>query len=431
MKKIIFQLLFFAGIALCAAEYEIKIDSTSKTGRVKAGEKVQVKAAVFCDGKPISAGYMLRVYQWKDGTKNRFLNVPAEKGHTVKLSLEKPGWSYVSFQLFDSNKKPLSLKRGKRNVRVVGTGIILDPEKLTPVRPEPKDFDAFWNANKAELAKTPLKVIMKKEVPSPKSHIFYDVRLTCAGPKPVSGYLTVPRNSKGRKYPVVLVVDGAGVRDSGKSHYGNAVTFSINAHGIPNGQPKKFYDDLAKGALKGYTAFGRENRNTIYFRYMFIRVLRALEYVKTLPEWNGKDIIVRGSSQGGAQTLFAAAMDKDVTLAVPTVPAMCDFAGCLSKPTRMSGWPRPYDASAKNAKRRAEWDYYDCVNFARRITCPVYVSTGLIDATCSPTSVYTMFNQLKAKEKKIEFHRNMGHEGRNDIGQKAFMDYLARVSKKK
>lgn len=47
---------------------------------------------------------------------------------------------------------------------------------------------------------------------------------------------------------------------------------------------------------------------------MYLRVLRALDYVKTLPEWDGKNLIVIGSSQCGAQAIVAAALDPQVSL---------------------------------------------------------------------------------------------------------------------
>ncbi|MBQ7206559.1 MAG: acetylxylan esterase [Lentisphaeria bacterium] len=434
MKKfsaVIVALLTVLGV-LTAAEFEIRVESSSKTGWVKSGEKVRVRAAAFLDGQPLPEGYVMRVALWKDGGSYKKLTVPAEKGYVTELSLDKPGWASVSFALRDPKKEKEEILLKKKQ-RMVGTGIVLDPSELQVVRPEPADFDAFWNANKKELAGVPLKVLEKKEVPLPgrigELVACYDVKLACVGPKPVSGYLCVPRKA-GKKYPVILGVDGAGVRNSWKSPNPDAVTFYINAHGILNGQAPEYYKKLAGKELRGYPYFGADARETIYFKYMFLRVLRALEYVKSLPEWNGRDIIVRGSSQGGAQTLFAAAMDKDVTLAVASVPAMCDFAGCLAAPVRQSGWPRPYRRLEKDSPKPAAWDYYDGVNFARRITCPVYISTGFMDMTCVPTSVFCMFNQLASKEKHMETHRDMGHSGRNDAGNAAIMKILGQGGKK-
>ena len=76
------------------------------------------------------------------------------------------------------------------------------------------------------------------------------------------------------------------------------------------------------------------------------------------------------------------------------------------------------------------WDYYDCVNFAKRITCPIYISTGFNDATCPPSSVFCMFNQLKSQQKHIETHRDMGHVSRNDAGNAAINKVRQQAAKK-
>ena len=316
---------------------------------------------------------------------------------------------------------------------VGGSGILVEPEKLVPARPEPADFDKFWDSCKVELAKVPLKVLEKKPIPvrkgAEKYAVTYDMKISCAGKRPVSGYLSVPLD-KSRKYPVILGVDGAGVFSSWQLPAPNAIRFNINAHGILNGQPKKYYADLSKGELRSYVRIGSARRETVYFKYMFLRVLRALEYLKTLPEWNGKDIIVTGSSQGGAQTLFAAAMDKDVTLASATVPAMVDFAGTLAANKRISGWPKPYTALKKDAAKPAVWDYFDMMNFGRRIKCPIYISVGLIDGTCPPNGIYAMYNLIPSKDKHIELHRDMGHYGRNLKGGAAISRAVQAAAKK-
>lgn len=46
---------------------------------------------------------------------------------------------------------------------------------------------------------------------------------------------------------------------------------------------------------------------------MLLRDWRALQWAKTLPEWNGKDVAVAGGSMGGYQALAMAALDPGVT----------------------------------------------------------------------------------------------------------------------
>ena len=46
--------------------------------------------------------------------------------------------------------------------------------------------------------------------------------------------------------------------------------------------------------------------------------------------------------------------------------------------------------------------YFDVVNFARLLKVPTFMSWGYNDDTCSPTSVWAAWNEIKApKEKDI------------------------------
>ena len=76
---------------------------------------------------------------------------------------------------------------------------------------EPTDLDAFWTATKAKLAAVPIKADLK-ELPSsnPKAKL-YAATIDCAGPKPVTGYLTVPTNAKDKSLPGIVQFQGYGI----------------------------------------------------------------------------------------------------------------------------------------------------------------------------------------------------------------------------
>ncbi len=177
------------------------------------------------------------------------------------------------------------------------------------------------------------------------------------------------------------------------------LAMDINAHGIPNGQSEQFYTGLANGELKDYRIRGRESRETIYFQGMFLRLVRALDFLTAQPEWNGRTVIVHGSSQGGAQSIVAAGLDPRVTFYAAGVPAMCDHTGVMAG--RVNGWPQMVltgpdgkpDAKVVEAAR-----YYDAMNFATRTKADGIVTVGFIDTTCPPTSVYAAYNALPGKK---------------------------------
>ena len=348
----------------------------------------------------------------------------SDKPIEFTAKLDKPGWIQLRVVVLDEKGKELRL--GGRPV-TGGVGALAEPEKIVAGGPEPADFDAFWAAKRAELDKVPVKAV-RVESPLPeklaKTLVCYDIKVDCAGGKPVSGYLCMPRNAAPKSLPAIVRFHGAGVRSANKVTSWAAagvIALDVNAHGIENGKDAKFYQDLAAGELKAYRYFGMDDRDRNYFVGMFQRVMRALDYVKSLPEWDGKTLIVQGGSQGGGQSLAAAALDKQVTHCIAGVPAVCDHAGVLAG--RVSGWPRFVkerpDGKFTDEEKKVlrETAYVDCAFMARRVKADCYLCTGLIDNTCVPNSVFAAYNGIPAGTRKaMSITPNAGHSAPNVKG---------------
>jgi cephalosporin-C deacetylase-like acetyl esterase len=164
--------------------------------------------------------------------------------------------------------------------------------------------------------------------------------------------------------------------------------------------------------LADYPHLGAENRDTYYFRGVFLRILRALDYVKSRPEWDGKTLIVAGGSQGGGLALIAAGLDPAVSTCLAGMPALCDHLGYTRN--QFSGWPQLVAPDSKNRKSvnpnaAKTSGYYDVVCFAPRIKAQTEVSIGLRDTTCPPTSVFAAFNSLATPKKTLWIYPEAGH----------------------
>jgi len=293
-----------------------------------------------------------------------------------------------------------------------GAGIA--PLEIAPSLPVPEDFDAFWKAQKQKLAAVPMKVTMKP-VPSPQDKVeAFDVRVDALG-APTSGYFARPLNARPKSLPIILTLQGAGVAGG---NLGQALfwaekgmlSMNINANGLPNGQLAAFYTDLANGALKDYRFAGRDSRETCYFLGMFLRELRALDFLCSQPEWDGKIVIAYGGSQGGFQALAAAALDDRVTFCVAGIPAGCDHGGMVAG--RIAGWPKlvPVVGGKPDPRVLEASRYFDSVNFAAHTKAGgALLTTGFADPGCPPTTVYAAFNALPIADKKIHNDIHTGH----------------------
>ncbi|MEY3853770.1 MAG: hypothetical protein RI910_2750 [Verrucomicrobiota bacterium] len=237
---------------------------------------------------------------------------------------------------------------------------------------------------------------MKAPIPGVES---FDVTAPALG-MPISAYMAKPVGATPKSLPIILTVHGAGVNDS--SLGGSAswaargfLAMDMNAHGLPNGKPRQYYADLYAGPMKGYRYENRQDREKGYFTGMMLRLVRAIDVLTAQPEWDGKHVVVSGTSQGGFQAIAAAGIDGRVTFFAAGVPAGCDHSGMLVN--RIAGWPKivPVEDGKPDQAVLEAARYVDCVNFAARTKAKgAYFTVGFIDATCPPTSVYAAYNQL-------------------------------------
>lgn len=232
----------------------------------------------------------------------------------------------------------------------------------------------------------------------------------------IRGQLSRPTG--GEKFPALLIVQWAGVYplqnawvlDRARDGW---LVLNITAHDLPIDEPEQFYKDQSAGPLKDYWTIGNDDRDQSYFLRMYLSCYRAADYLTQRPDWDGKTLVVMGGSQGGLQALMTAAIHPKVTAALAHVPAGCDTLG----PTvgRRPGWPQWYDAikGKDPAKVREASRYYDVVNFAPRIRCPVLVSVGLIDETCPPEGICAAVGQVSGPRELVVMPLG-GHHGTND-----------------
>ena len=378
MKSILSAALLAGAALVCFADFDptnvFLVGKTNKSAlSYKPGEEMiyTFKAEL---GNQKADGLFLRwVRKGDDGVKMSG-KVPADQTAVVKTKLDKPGFVSVDVFLVDQKGKVVqqeykdwSRKTRKRSVAYfVGTAV--EPETLTDCG-EPADFDAFWAKQKKRLAAVPFKdkVTLKKIKTVNKADI-YAVSIPCAGPRPVTGYLNVPVNAKPKSLPAQISFHGYGNHIHRAPGWGSPgrLTLDINAHGQELGKDdayyKKFFESIRSNG-KSYAFDPKQNADpeTAFFNGMALRVMRALEYLKSRPEWNGKDLIVTGGSQGGFQAIAAAGLDSSVTLCRVSIPWLCNLG---ANQTGMRGGWTP---SFRNGLR-----YFDSINFGRR-TCNVYI----------------------------------------------------------
>jgi cephalosporin-C deacetylase len=382
--------LLFSCLTIVVSCQDIILSQASKSGIYTKGQKISVTA--FAENL---SGDTLHIRVYKNNSQL-----------TVQKNILIGKDSIIVYEgLAD---KPCSIIiEAKAAGEIAGLGMLIDPEKLKPGARCPADFDRYWNNLKKSLYALPWEikraVVMGTE--SDRGFACEDIEINCLGPKPARGYFARPAKASPKSLPIVLLVHAAGVKGSWcrsepsnamKYARMNSLCFDLNAHGMLDDQPESYYEDLEKGELKTYWLRGLTNRDEVYFRGMYLRLLRTIDFLTTQPEWDGKRILVIGESQGGGQALVAAGLDPRVSAVVAIVPAMCDWFGSLEG--RMGGWPQPFESDSLKKEMKKALPYFDAANILKDSKAIIYTEIGLIDMVCPSTSVYAALNQAKGQK---------------------------------
>ena len=275
------------------------------------------------------------------------------------------------------------------------------PEKLQPSTVMPADFKAFWENAIKEARYTALEPT-KRLLPErcTKDVNVYEVSFHNRWNARTYGILCVP--VKEGRYPALLRVPGAGVRPYQGDVWTAAqgiITLEIGIHGIPVTMEQKVYDDLANGALNCYWNYGMDNRDQSYYKRVVLGCIRAIDYIEQFTPWNGQQLGVTGSSQGGFLSIATAGLDRRVTCYAPVHAALCDHTN--SQRGVACGWPHYfYKLKGEEMKKKQEEvetsRYYDGVNFARLITDKQkgWFSFGYCDDVVPPTTAWATYNTV-------------------------------------
>lgn len=382
--------------------YRLQLTSTHHERTAELGEKVSFFASLVLDPgcRPVFDGEV-RYKLVKNGGEVVDSGTYNSGSYTaaVRFSSDEPSFFRCMFEGY----------RGGEKVAEAAIGAIVAPGLLRPSLPVPEDFDAFWRAEIEELGKIPANVRMT-EVERCDSICVYDVQGDCVGGQGVSGILARP--SAPGKYPAILQLHGAGVRTSsaGRQLYlaeKGFLTLAVNAHGLENGHSPEWYIAEEQRWLSGYSrrGFDTGDPTQVYMKNMFLRVVRAGEILKSMPEWDGKNLWVFGGSQGAWQSLVGGALLPGVTGVAVWIPAGCDMYG--------GGWPFAdlTHVKEKNPNYLKTMPYFDGCSMASRIgDIPVHFEVGLTDTTCKADGIMAAYNMLRSTQKEVVFHFQMTHE---------------------
>lgn len=368
----------------------------------RTGEKAKIKISLFKYGIPqdgITVSY-------ETGSEL----MPSDKTGSIVLkngkaeinigTLDKPGFRDCIFSV---------MINGKKYSHHVKVGF--SPDKIKPYTEIPDGFMDFWKNNIKEASEFPLKYTKEKaeEYCTEKIDCYLiKLQLNNRG-QAVYGYLFYPKNAKPGSCPVVLSPPGAGIKTIKEplrhKYYAEEgfIRLEFEIHGLNPTMSEEQFKEISNafnGKENGYLTNGLDNKDNYYMKRVYLSCLRCIDLLTSLPEWDGKNVIVQGGSQGGALAMITAGLDKRVTACVVNHPALSDMAGYMAG--RAGGYPHFFRTRGMDTKEKLEtMSYYDVVNFARLIKADTFMTWGFNDNTCPPTTSYAVYNTLECNKEAL------------------------------
>jgi cephalosporin-C deacetylase len=446
MKSTLLIHLFLAITSVVAfAGYSVDVRLDKADGFYKVGKETVCTVTLMNDGKP-AVGERLRCTVKRERDILRQDEFLCDgKALKIRASMDRPGWLFFGFEIIGPDGNPLKgegIFKHSRKPTIIGEiGAMYDADKIKAVDSRPADFDAYWASCRAKLDQLSLDPKMT-EVNVPvalRSKVkCYSVEIQCMGRTPVTGYLAVPVGAKPRSLPAYVSYQSRVWQDASRSRAiemasKGVLALYISWHGLPTGRTEKEYQQLSQTWFEEEGRAGDTDRDTWIGHDMFLKVMRALDYIKSRPQWNHKDLVASGGSLGGIQAITAAALDRDVTIAVVSVPSGCEYNG-HKQGRDAAGLYRGKLGIARleaDPRRAVTLAYHDGVNFAPLIRCDIYVCTGFADESCTPSSVFSFYNALPATTKKfMSTNPSTGHYGttKNTVGDERLSEIFRSVT---
>jgi cephalosporin-C deacetylase-like acetyl esterase len=367
---------------------ELQLSVSPKSGNAGPGGKVRIVAAIsgidhppevlwtFLSTEQPSVAPVLQMAS-RDGGSQFYAS--------LEVHLPVPGFQQVTCRLNGDERK----------VRVYR-----EPEKLQKPLTSQPDFAAYWMATLISLSRIPMGFHIR-DVSTAKGIRLSEVTISSLDRVAVRGWLEEP--VKPGRYPAVLRVPGYGGSMEPLGMFMDRVVFSFNPRGHGNSQ------DTVKGKPEDFWIRGLDDKAGYFYQGAYMDCVRAMDFLVQHRSVDASRIAVWGGSQGGGLAFATAALSSNVALCLADIPFLCDWDGYF----KLSEWPEMEswicDASNRSWQSTLKTlSYFDTMNLAGRIRCPVKMGIGLQDDVCPPSTSFAAFNRVRG-HREFNIYPTHGH----------------------
>jgi cephalosporin-C deacetylase len=300
---------------------------------------------------------------------------------------------------------------------------------LPPLTKRP-DFESFW-ANTLALARANPLLPQRQRItyPFPGVDVF-DIAYNGFDQTVVHGWLMVPVMFGKDKYPCLVHYHGFGGNRGLPADFAGYLLMGMAVISVDCREQTGSTGSAAaysSGYAKNLSCKGILDKDEYYYRYAYMDAVKALDFAETCPEIDPSRLVAEGGSQGGALGMAVCCLDRRPALALVDVPSNSNLEARVEGPfgsfTSVFEYLQQYPDRAELAYDTLS--YFDTMNMADKIACPVFASVGLRDTTCPAKCYFASYNRIKSAKSVILYPFN-GHEGGGGLQHQRKLEYLGR-----
>ena len=252
----------------------------------------------------------------------------------------------------------------------------------------------------------------------------YAVHYTSLDHVRIAGWYARPANHEGQ-LPGLLIVPGYTMEPQIPKNWAarGYAAFSVAPRGKlrSNGQFNPGYP--------GLLTHGIVDRNTYAYRGFYMDACRGVDFLLSRDEVDATRLGVTGHSQGGGLAIVVPALRPGGNGG--HIRRSLISAGFMDAIELTDGYPYQEIADYLHLhpeSRQQVTDtlaYFDGINLAPRVTCPIIVNIGQQDSTCPPETGYALFRAIGSEDKRLYDYDGHGHDANNAVHGGIIDDFLA------
>ena len=287
-------------------------------------------------------------------------------------------------------------------------------EYLPPLTRQP-DFERFWEQALCEGMAVPLCASRRQAENFLNSITVFQISFHGFDKTPVAGYFVVPKNHSEKLSCIVMYHGFGGKKPEPYSLLPYTdLGYCVLAIDV-RGQSGETGDKTGyRTGGKGHSVMcqGILDQEEYYLKRIYIDAVKAIEFAAAQPEVDVSNIVIMGGSQGGALAMAACALSSLPSFCFCDVPSNSNIEARILGANGSFGAVTDYLRTNPQDYEQVHkvLSYFDTMNLADRITCPVSASVGLKDTVCPAKHYFASYNRITAP-KEIHLYPYSGHEG--------------------